>query len=105
MFSNINLHSGYHQIRVNSNDIPKTVFTTRYDHYEYLVIPFAVSNAHGVFMEYMNRILHPYIDHFVVVFIDTILIYLHSDKEHVEHLRIVLQTFKDNKLYVKMSKC
>lgn len=69
------------------------------------VMPFVVSNAHGVFMEYMNRIFHSYLDQFVVVFINDILIYLKFDEEHVEHLRVILQTLKEKKLYMKLSKC
>lgn len=94
VFSKIDLHSGYHQICVKSDDIPKTMFRTRYGHYEYYVIPFGVSNAPGVFMEYMNRIFHLYLDQFMVVSIDDILIYSKSDEEHVEHLKVVLQTLR-----------
>lgn len=79
-------------------DTSKTVFKMSYGHYEYSVMPFGVSNVPRVFMEYMNRILHPYLDQFVVVFIDDILIYSKSDEEHVEHLRVVLQTLKEKKL-------
>ena len=105
VFSKIDLRSGYHQIRVKTEDIPKTAFRTRYGHYEYLVMPFGVSNAPGVFMEYMNRIFQPYLDHFVVVFIDDILVYSKSEEEHAEHLRVVLQILKEKRLYAKMSKC
>ena len=82
VFSKIDLRSGYHQIRVKSEDIPKTVFRTRYNHYEYSVMSFGVSNAPGVFMEYMNCIFHPYLDRFVVVFIKDILVYSKSDEDH-----------------------
>ncbi|XP_050875596.1 uncharacterized protein LOC127079229 [Lathyrus oleraceus] len=92
-------------IRMKSDDIMETVFRMRYGHYEYSVMTFGVSNASGVFMEYMNRIFHPYLDQFVVVFINDILIYSKSDEEHVEHLRVVLHTLKEKKLYVKLSKC
>ena len=105
VFSKIDLRSGYHQIRVKTEDIPKTAFSTRYGHYEYLVMPFGVTNAPGVFMDYMNRIFHPYLDRFVVVFIDDILVYSKTREEHDEHLRIVLQTLRDRQLYAKWSKC
>ncbi|KAK2422360.1 hypothetical protein QL285_032900 [Trifolium repens] len=105
VFSKIDLRSGYHQIRVKAEDIPKTAFRTRYGHYEYSVMPFGVTNAPGVFMEYMNRIFHSYLDKFVVVFIDDILIYSKTEEEHAEHLRIVLKTLRENKLYAKLSKC
>src|ERR1044072_7076582 len=105
VFSKINLRSGYHQIRVKSEDIQKTAFRTRYGHYEYSVMPFGVTNAPGVFMEYMNRIFHLYLDKFVVVFIDDILIYSKNEEEHAEHLRVVLELLKEKKLYAKLSKC
>jgi len=105
VFSKINLRSGYHQIKVKDEDIQKMAFRTRYGHYEYSVMPFGVTNAPGVFMEYMNRIFHTYLDRFVVVFIDDILIYSKFEEEHVEHLRIVLQVLKEKKLYAKLSKC
>ena len=95
IFSKIDLKSGYHQIRVKAEDVPKTAFKTRYGHYEYLVMPFGVTNAPAVFMDYMNRIFRPYLDKFVVVFIDDILIYSKSHDEHAEHLRIILQILKD----------
>jgi len=105
VFSKIDLRSGYHQIRVKSEDIPKTIFRTRYGHYEYLVMPFGVTNSPGVFMDYTNRVFHPYLDSFVVVFIDDILVYSKTREEHEEHLRIVLHTLKDQQLYAKLSKC
>jgi len=105
VFSKIDLRSGYHQIKVKDEDMQKTAFRTRYGHYKYSVMPFGVTNAPGVFMEYMNRIFHAYLDRFVVVFIDDILIYSKTEEEHAEHLKIVLQVLKKKKLYAKLSKC
>ncbi|GAU34562.1 hypothetical protein TSUD_29080 [Trifolium subterraneum] len=105
VYSKIDLRSGYHQIRVKMEDVPKTAFRTRYGHYEYTVMPFGVTNAPGVFMEYMNRIFHSFLDKFVVLFIDDILVYSKSEEEHKENLRIVLQVLKEKKLYGKLSKC
>src|SRR3954471_23347789 len=94
IFSKIDLRSGYHQIRVKADDIQKTAFRTRYGHYEYTIMLFGITIAPGVFMEYMNRIFHPYLDKFVVVFIDDILIYSKSKKEHAENLEVVLELLK-----------
>jgi len=105
VFSKIDLRSGYHHIRVKAEDISKTTFRTRYGHYEYSVMPFGVSNAPGVFMEYMNRIFHPFLDRFVVVFIDDILVYSKLEEEHAEHLMVVLRVLKENQLCAKLSKC
>nr|KYP38781.1 Transposon Ty3-I Gag-Pol polyprotein [Cajanus cajan] len=95
VFSKIDLRSGYHQIKVKAEDIQKTAFRTRYGHYEYQVMPFGVTNAPTVFMDYMNRIFRPYLDHFIVVFIDDILIYSRTHEEHEEHLQTILQILKD----------
>ena len=104
-FSKIDLRSGYHQLKVAEQDIPKTAFRTRYGHYEFLVMPFGLTNAPAAFMELMNRVFQPYLDKFVIVFIDDILVYSRSREEHAEHLHIVLQTLRDKKLYAKFSKC
>jgi len=105
VFSKIDLRSGYHQIRIKAEDIQKTTFRTRYGHYEYQVMHFGVTNALAIFIDYMNRIFHPFLDQFVVIFIDDILIYSKTFEEHEEHLRIVLQILKEKKLYAKLSKC
>lgn len=90
MFSKIDLHLGYHHICMKSYDISKTTFKTRYSTYEYLMLLFGVSNTHGVFMDYMNRIFCSYLNQCVVVFIKDILIYSKSDEKQLEHLRVVL---------------
>ncbi|KAA3477172.1 DNA/RNA polymerases superfamily protein [Gossypium australe] len=104
VFSKIDLGSGYYQLRVKEVDVPKIVFRARYGHYEFLVMPFGLTNALVVFMDLMNRIFPPYLDKFVVVFIDDILIYSHDGNEHAEHLRTVLQILRDNQLYAKFIK-
>ncbi|GJX41192.1 putative reverse transcriptase domain-containing protein [Tanacetum coccineum] len=101
----INLRSGYHQLRVRDEDIPKTAFKTRYGYYEFQVMPFGITNAPAVFMDLMNRVCKPYLDKFVIVFIDDILIYSRNKEEHADHLRIILELLKKEKLYVKFSKC
>ncbi|KAH0691243.1 hypothetical protein KY285_018431 [Solanum tuberosum] len=102
-FLKIDLRSGYYQLRVRECDIPKTTFRTRYGHYEFLVISFGLTNALTMFMDLMNRVFRPYLDMFVIVFIDDILIYLRNEEDHAGHLRIVLQTLKDKELYAKFS--
>ena len=104
-FSKIDLRSRYHQLRIKEIDIPKTTFRTRCGHYEFLVMPFGLTNAPAPFMDFMNRVFHPYLDQFVIVFIDDILVYSKNAEEHAVHLRIVLQILRDKQLYTKFSKC
>nr|GEX80867.1 putative reverse transcriptase domain-containing protein [Tanacetum cinerariifolium] len=101
----INLRSGYHQLRDRDEDIPKTAFKTRYGHYEFQVIPFGLTNAPAVFIDLMNRVCKPYLDKFMIVFIDDILIYSHNKEKHKDHLRTILELIKKEKLYAKFSKC
>nr|GFA71840.1 putative reverse transcriptase domain-containing protein [Tanacetum cinerariifolium] len=105
VFSKIDLRSSYHQMRVRDEDIPKTAFRTRYGHYEFQVMPFGLTNAPTVFMDIMNHVCKPYLDKFVTVFIDDILIYSRNKEEHANHLRIILELLRKKKLYAKFSKC
>ncbi|GJY96965.1 putative reverse transcriptase domain-containing protein [Tanacetum coccineum] len=105
VYSKIDLRSGYHQLRVREEDIPKTAFRTRYGHYEFQVMPFGLTNAPAVFMDLMNRVCKPYLDKFVIVFIDDILIYSKNKQEHEEHLKLILELLKKEELYAKFSKC
>ncbi|GJZ96956.1 putative reverse transcriptase domain-containing protein [Tanacetum coccineum] len=105
VYSKIDLRSGYHQLRVREEDIPKTAFRTRYGHYEFQVMSFGLTNAPAVFMDLMNRVCKPYLDKFVIVFIDDILIYSKSKEEHAEHLKLILELLKKEELYAKFSKC
>ncbi|KAD1573174.1 hypothetical protein E3N88_42603 [Mikania micrantha] len=104
-YSKIDLRSGYHQLRIQKEDIPKTAFRTRYRYYEFLVMPFGLTNAPAVFMDLMNRVCKPYLDKFVIMFIDDILIYSKTHEEHADHLRRVLEFLKKEQLYAKFSKC
>ncbi|GJV70675.1 putative reverse transcriptase domain-containing protein [Tanacetum coccineum] len=105
VYSKIDLRSGYHQLRVREEDISKTAFRTRYGHYEFQVMPFGLTNTPAVFMDLMNRVCKPYLDRFVIVFIDDILIYSKSRKEHEGHLKLILNLLKKEELYAKFSKC
>ena len=105
VFLKIDLRSGYHQVRIKDEDIFKTTFRTRYGHYEFVVMPFGTNNAPSVFMCLMNNVMHKYLDKFMVVFMDDIIIYSKSKGEHEEHLKIVLQELREHQLYAKFSKC
>ena len=105
VYSKIDLRSDYHQLKVRDIDIPKTAFRTHYGHFEFTVMPFGLTNAPEAFMDLVHRIFQPYLDQFVVVFVDGILIYSQSEWEHEYHLRIVLQLLRDHQLYAKFSKC
>ena len=105
VYSKIDLHTGYHQLRVREADIPKTAFRMRYGHFEFTVMPFGLTNAPTAFMDLMHRVFNPYLDRFVVVFVDDILIYSETEEDHEDHLRVVIQTLRDHQLYAKFSKC
>ncbi|WVZ81260.1 hypothetical protein U9M48_028653, partial [Paspalum notatum var. saurae] len=105
VFSKIDLRSGYHQLRIGPSYIPKTAFISRYGLYEYTVMSFGLTNAPAFFMYMMNSVFMEYLDKFVVIFIDDILIYSKTEEEHEEHLRLVLQKLREHKLYAKFSKC
>jgi hypothetical protein len=105
VFSKIDLRSGYHQLKIKAEDIAKTAFRTRYGHYEFLVMPFGLTNAPAAFMDLMNRVFQPYLDQFIVVFIDDVLVYSKDRVVHEQHLRTALQLLREKKLYAKFSKC
>jgi hypothetical protein len=103
-YSKLDLRQGYYQVWIKKEDIPKTAFNIRYDHYEFVVISFRVTNAPAVFMDLMHRIFRPYLDKFVVVFIDDILTNSKSPEEHATHLKLLLEKLREHKLYAKFSK-
>jgi hypothetical protein len=105
VFSKIDLRSGYHQFKIWESDIPKTAFHTWYGLYEYTVMSFGRTNAPTYFMYLMNKVFMKYLDKFVVVFIDDILIFSKMEEEHEKHLRMVLEKLRSNQLYAKFSKC
>ena len=105
VYSKIDLHTGYHQPRVREVDIPQIAFRTRYGHFEFMVMPFELTNVPTEFIDIMHRVFQPYLDQFVVVFVDEILIYSQYEEEHKDHLRVVLQILRDHQLYTKFNKC
>jgi hypothetical protein len=105
VFSKIDLRFGYHQLKIRASDIPKTTFITRYGLYEYTVMSFGLTNAPSYFMYLMNKVFMEYLDKFMVVFIDNILIFSKNEEEHDEHLHLVLQKLRENQLYAKLNKC
>ena len=105
VYSKIDLHTDYDQLRVRGEDIPKTAFRTRYKHFEFTVMSFRLMNAPAAFIDLMYRVFQPYLYQFVVVFVDDILIYSKTEEEHEDHLRTVLHTLREHQLYVKFSKC
>jgi hypothetical protein len=105
VFSKIDLRTEYHQLKVRESDIPKTIFTTRCGLFEYTVMFFGLTNAPAYFMNLMNKVFMKFLDKFVVVFIDDILVYSKTEEEHAEHLRLVLGTLREHQLYAKFSKC
>ena len=105
VYSKIDLRTNYHQLRIREADIPKTAFRTRYGHFEFTMMPFSLTNAPTASMDLMHRVFQPYLDQFVVVFVDNILIYSQSEEEHKDHLRIVLQALREHQLYTNCSKC
>ncbi|XP_071933783.1 uncharacterized protein [Coffea arabica] len=105
IFSKLDLRQGYYQLRIRQEDIPKTTFNSRYGHFEFAVMPFSLTNAPAAFMDLMHRVFKPYLDQFIVAFIDDILVYSKTREDHERHLRIVLQTLREYQLYAKFSKC
>ena len=103
-FSKIDLQSGYHQLKIWEQDVPKTTFKTQYSYFKFLVMPFSLTNVLTMFMDLMNEFFRPYLDQFMVVFIDDILVYSKTREDHTTHLRIVLQTLRDNWLYAMKKK-
>ncbi|KAL0320179.1 UNVERIFIED_CONTAM: Retrovirus-related Pol polyprotein from transposon.6 [Sesamum radiatum] len=105
LYSKLDLRHGYYLLKIREADIPKTAFNTRYSHFEFVAMPFGLTNAPTAFMDMMHHIFQPYLDQFVLIFIDDILVYSKSEEDHENHLRTVLQVFRENKLFAKFSKC
>ena len=105
VFSKIELSSSYRQVRIKDEYIHKTTFVTRYGNYEFVVVPFGLTNAPTTFICFMNSVLSRYLDKFVLLFLDDILIYSKNEEEHQEHLRLTLQLLREHQLYAKLSKC
>ena len=105
VFLKIDLRSGYHHVHIKEDDIHKTTSSTRYGNYEFVVLPFSLTNAPATFMCLMNSVLHLYLDKFVIEFIDDILVYSKNEEEHAEHLTTVLRLLRENQLYTKLDKC
>ena len=105
MFPKIDLWFGYYQLRIREQDVYKTAFQCRNGHYKFLVMPFGLINAPTAFMDLMNRVFRPFLDQFVIVFIDDVLVYSRSEEEHEQHLRVVLQTLREYRLFAKFNKC
>jgi hypothetical protein len=105
VFSKVDLRSGYHQLKIRESDIQNTSFCTRYGLYEYTVMSFGLTNAPAYFMYLINKVFMEYLDKFVVVFIDDILIFSKMEEDHLKHLRMVLEKLRSNQLYAKFSKC
>uniref|UniRef100_A0A1S3YXN4 RNA-directed DNA polymerase homolog n=1 Tax=Nicotiana tabacum TaxID=4097 RepID=A0A1S3YXN4_TOBAC len=105
VFYKIDFRLGYHQLKIRELYNPKNAFRTRYDNYEFLVMSFGLTNAPSTFMHLMRSVFRPHLDSFVIVFIDDILVYSRSREDHEQHLRTVLQTLREKKLYAKFSKC
>ena len=105
VYSKIDLRTGYHQLRLREADVTKTTFRLQYGHFEFMVMPFRLTNVPAAFMDLMHKMFQPYLDRSIVVFMDNILIYSQSEEDHVDHLRVVLQLLRDNQLYAKFGKC